>query len=113
MINGLVECNDGNKYWYLDGLLHRTDGPAAEHQNGDKYWYQNNKLHRVDGPAIEVHGNGTKMWYQSDKRHRVDGPAIVCVNGHKEWYLRGKQYTENEFKIKMELTGLEKELFTI
>jgi hypothetical protein len=25
----------------LNGLLHRTDGPAVEHSDGDKAWYLN------------------------------------------------------------------------
>ena len=32
-------CANGNKHWYQDGKLHRTDGPAIEYANGDKYWY--------------------------------------------------------------------------
>ena len=52
----------GNKYWYLNGKLHREDGPAIELTNGNKYWYLNNELHREDGPACE-HVNGTKFWY--------------------------------------------------
>lgn len=34
---------DGYKSWYLNGNLHREDGPAIEHTNGDKYWYLNGK----------------------------------------------------------------------
>ena len=40
------ECKtnpNGNKYWYLNGKLHREDGPAYEHTNGDKLWYLNDK----------------------------------------------------------------------
>ena len=33
----------GNKYWYLNGKPHRTDGPAIEWPNGNKYWYLNGK----------------------------------------------------------------------
>ena len=29
------------KYWYLNGKLHREDGPAAEFANGTKLWYLN------------------------------------------------------------------------
>jgi len=32
---------DGNKHWYLNGELHREDGPAIEFANGDKKWYLN------------------------------------------------------------------------
>ena len=33
----------GTKFWYLNGKLHRTDGPAVEHANGEKCWYLNGK----------------------------------------------------------------------
>ena len=33
----------GDKYWYLNGYLHRKDGPAIEYFNGTKYWYLNGK----------------------------------------------------------------------
>tara|TARA_R110000868_G_scaffold75946_3_gene218779 strand:+ start:5587 stop:5778 length:192 start_codon:yes stop_codon:yes gene_type:complete len=29
----------GSKFWYLNGLLHREDGPAIEWFDGGKYWY--------------------------------------------------------------------------
>jgi len=32
------------------------------HENGTKFWYLNGKLHREDGPAVEW-ANGTKSWY--------------------------------------------------
>ena len=32
---------NGDKHWYLNGKLHREDGPAIERSNGDKYWYLN------------------------------------------------------------------------
>ena len=33
----------GDTYWYLNGELHRTDGPAYEGDNGYKAWYLNGK----------------------------------------------------------------------
>lgn len=33
----------GNKFWYLNGKLHREDGPAIERANGEKYWCINGK----------------------------------------------------------------------
>ena len=56
----------GDKVWYLNGKLHREDGPAAECANGRKEWCLNGKLHREDGPAIEW-SNGEKLWYLNDK----------------------------------------------
>jgi hypothetical protein len=33
----------GDKLWYLNGKLHREDGPAWECTNRAKYWYLNDK----------------------------------------------------------------------
>jgi hypothetical protein len=46
---------EGTKWWYLNGILHRTDGPAIEFVSEYKYtyWYLNGLLHREDGPAVE------------------------------------------------------------
>ena len=34
---------NGTKYWYLNGKLHREDGPACEWADGHKSWYLNGK----------------------------------------------------------------------
>ena len=60
-------CSNGGKYWYLNGKLHREDGPAVEGPTGGKFWYLNDKLHRTDGPAIE-YAYGRKRWYIDDKQ---------------------------------------------
>ena len=66
-----------------------TNKPICETDgNGDKRWYLNGKLHRTDGPAVE-RPEGTKVWYLNDKY--VDGPAIEYANGTKEWYLDDKR----------------------
>jgi len=91
--------DDGNKFWYLNGKLHREDGPACDYIYGDKCWYLNGKLHREDGPACD-YIYGDKCWYLNGKLHREDGPAIE-YNGNKFWYLNDKEYTEAEFNAKM------------
>ena len=78
----------GTKHWYLNGKLHREDGPAIEWANGDKHWYLNGELHRERGPAVEG-VNGYKRWYFNGKLHRERGPAVEEVNGYKEWWLNG------------------------
>jgi len=88
--------------WYQNGKRHRTDGPAVECANGDKEWYVEGKLHRTDGPAIE-YADGDKKWYVEGKLHRTDGPAIEIANGDKAWYINGEEYTEEEFKKKMNI----------
>jgi hypothetical protein len=72
-----IMTNDGNKSWFLNGKLHREDGPAVEWNDGSKFWYLNNKRHREDGPAIE--------WADGDK----------C------WYLNNERLTEEEFNKRM------------
>ena len=57
---------DGTKYWYLNGKLHREDGPAIEYANGIKVWCLNGKFHREDGPAFE-NVYGTVKWFLNDK----------------------------------------------
>jgi hypothetical protein len=39
----LYEWADGNKWWYLNGLLHREDGPAIEYTTGRNDWYLQGK----------------------------------------------------------------------
>jgi hypothetical protein len=89
-----IERANGDKWWYLNGKQHREDGPAVEYANGDKWWYLNGKRHREDGPAIE-RAKGDKWWYLNGKYHREDGPAIELANGTKEWYLNGKYHRED------------------
>ena len=70
------------------------------HANGDKFWFLNGKLHREEGPAIE-YVNGDNEWYLNGKLHREEGPAVEYVNGDNEWYLNGKQLSEKKFNKKM------------
>ena len=69
----IVKVFANSEKWYINGELHREDGPAIAYVNGDKYWYINGQCHREDGPAIE------------------------CADGGKQWYINGKQLTEAEF----------------
>jgi len=59
---GIVELDNGAKYWFLNGKRHRENGPAIEDANGSKFWYLNDQLHREDGPAVEF-VDGSKAWY--------------------------------------------------
>ena len=63
--------------------------------NGNRFWWLNGKIHREDGPAVES-ANGSKEWYLNDKRHREDGPAIEYADGYKSWWLNGEKVTEEE-----------------
>ena len=92
--------DNGTKYWYLNGKLHREDGPAIEWADGSNYWYLNDIRHREDGPAVEL-ADGSKLWYLNGMLHREDGPAVEHADGSKYWYLNDKEYTEAKFKKKM------------
>jgi hypothetical protein len=50
------------------------------------------------------------VWYKCGLTHRLDGPAIEYTDGRKFWIIEGKQYSEEEFKIKsfVLLNNLEK-----
>ena len=63
---------DGAKFWYLNGQLHREDGPAIEYADGDKIWYINgrrltkeefNKRTKSDcaGKVVEIDGKKYKL----------------------------------------------------
>ena len=97
-----VECKNGDKCWYQNGLCHRLDGPAVEYANGDKCWYQNDKRHRLDGPAIE-YATGDKNWYQNGQLHRLDGPAVEFANGQKQYWIEGVRYSKEEFEKRVKL----------
>jgi hypothetical protein len=60
----------GNKRWYLNGVCHRTDGPACEWVNGNKSWYVNGQHHRTDGPASEFAGG--KSWWLNNQVYSFD-----------------------------------------
>jgi len=67
------------------------------YDDGTKEWYLNGELHREDGPAVEG-SYGNKSWYLNGKRHREDGPAIEYSDGYKEWYINSVYLTEEEWK---------------
>ena len=47
-------------------IYHREDGPAIIWSNGPKEWWVNGKLHRLDGPAFIYHNS--KEWWINGKR---------------------------------------------
>ena len=100
MIEYTVKVYEDKTMWFLNGDLHREDGPAIEWASGCKEWYLKGKLHREDGPACE-YASGDKFWYLNGKRHREDGPACEGNDGSKFWYLNGEELTEEEWKRKV------------
>ena len=41
---GIAEFLSGTKRWYLNGKLHREDGPAIEYIDSSKAWYLNGRF---------------------------------------------------------------------
>jgi len=93
------ECKtypNGHKEWYLDGKLHREDGPAVEKAYGDKAWWLNGYLHREDGPAVEF-ANGYKEWYLNSEE--VDPETIADLWLAKNIYcIYNKETDSLEFE---------------
>ena len=87
---------NGSKFWYWDGKIHRTDGPAVIYDDGDMEWWVNGKIHRVEGPAIYDKMLKYQEWWQNDQLHRIDGPAIICETRETQWYVDGKFYGKND-----------------
>ena len=96
--------SDGSEEYWLNNQRHRIGGPAyIEHNEYQKSicykWYIEGVLHREDGPAILTLGNdGTwkdEEWYYYGIRHRdpKDGYAINTgnnprtVQGIKRYYI--------------------------
>jgi membrane carboxypeptidase/penicillin-binding protein PbpC len=78
---------NGTKAWYLEGKLHREDGPAIEYANGHKAWY-------LEGEQLTEEEYNRRM-------NPVQQLTIEYPNGNKYWYLNGEQLTEEEFNREM------------
>ena len=76
-------------------------------EDGDKFWYLNGKLHRLDGPAA-ITAAGSKWWYKNGKKHREDGPAVIFANGRKEWWLNNKEYSFDSWLKELDVSDDDK-----
>ena len=90
---GTVEYVFGTTCYYLNGELHREDGPAFIWGDGTVFYYLNGSLHREDGPAII----------------RTDGTVSYFINGKnitKEWIIENNipEDWDNSHKILFKLT---------
>ena len=66
------------------------------HSDVSEHWYLNGRLHRENGPAVE-YANGNKTWYLNGELHREDGPAVDWAGSFKEWWINGQKLTKEEF----------------
>ena len=65
---------------------------CIEDNNNAQIWYLNGKLHRLDGPA-RIFPDDSKEWYINGKHHRTDGPAFIGSDGRQEWWINGTNIT--------------------
>jgi hypothetical protein len=116
-MNGKLHRTDGpavidhdEREWWVNGKLHRTDGPAVIMDRNRKEWRVNGELHRTDGPAIvRVTGLGAdREWWVNGKKHRTAGPAVEYPGGGVEWWLNGQKLTFDEWIDKTDLDEKEK-----
>jgi hypothetical protein len=49
-------------------------------------------LHGIDGPTVIVWGD--QFWGVNGKRHRTNGPAVIRLNGDHEWWVNGRDITQ-------------------
>jgi hypothetical protein len=69
--NGLY-IEGGTKRWYLNGELHRVDGPACEYSDGYKSWYLNNQLvYSKKVNNIHLHNNLSESFKQSIIKYKL------------------------------------------
>ena len=89
-----------SEYWYVNGVPHRTDGPAmiVYYPSGKiKFteWLVNGKYHRIDGPAqIFYQETGeikSEYWHLNDKD--IYPKRWLEENGYK-WPLNKQQQIE-------------------
>jgi len=79
----LPKLSDQDRTWYI------LKGYEIQEYSSVRFWYLNGKLHREDGPAIE-YADGSRQWWINGKLHREDGPAVIYPTGIREWWFNGK-----------------------
>ena len=97
-----IEADEVLVTWFLNGQVHREDGPAVIWADGGQEWWLNGQRHREDGPAV-IWADGGQEWWLNDQIHREDGPAYIGADGTQSWWLNSQEYTERDFNEKTKL----------
>lgn len=63
-IDGKNKINIDCTIYYINGKIHRENGPAIEWSDGSKYWYIEGNLHRDKKPAV-IQMNGLCEWWEN------------------------------------------------
>ena len=88
--------------WYVDGVLHREDGPAIDFQIKPpgfwEYVYMDNVFKQADEPEILCKiptYNFYREWWQNGVRHNDHGPAVIRPDGYTKYCVNGKVHNSN------------------
>jgi hypothetical protein len=65
---------------------------------GQTAHYLNGELHRADGPAMSER-RGANRWYWMGRKHRTDGPAVTYVDGRTEFWVHGHRLAPHEENV--------------
>ena len=68
--------------------------PVVLEYNNCKSWFLDGMLHREDGPAVVMFDSGVNEWWVEGQLHRVDGPAVERFDGDNEWWFDGVELDE-------------------
>lgn len=96
---------EGHKFSGVNKKLHSFDDqPSVIYNDGTKWWYRDGKIHREKGPAV-INSNGVEEWWSDNKRHRDDGPAVTYPDDIRiSPEMRGvKQFWNNGILVREEL----------
>jgi len=86
----VIYSNDYQVEYWVNGHLHREDGPAKIGNILIEYWV-NGEKHRKNGkPAIQWRDGHEEYWVNG-QLHRESGPAVIYSNGKTEYWINGKQ----------------------
>ena len=86
--NGIYEVENWGIFYFVNGKIHREDGPASVIINGNKFWFVNDKWHRLDGPAVERNNGDVEYWIedkQYDTKEEFETAAYIYKNGLQDY----------------------------
>jgi hypothetical protein len=69
---------------------------TIEYDDGDTLHYVNGLLHRSNGPAVKTK-DGYELWFCHGRLHRNNGPAYIGPEGMKEYWLGGEKVSKCQF----------------
>lgn len=63
-------------------------------------YYRHESYHRIGAPAL-IYENRGMFWYEYGDSHRLDGPSDTYAKGTLYYFIRGTQYTVDEYELKI------------